>query len=369
MNTGILTYHRAHNYGAVLQAYASMIALHRLGHSAEMIDYTPESISKAYRLFFLRHYRSNTPKNIIKTLAINALTFRRRAVRRRGFNQFINKNMVMSEKNFGSKFPNPPKGYEAVYIGSDQVWKERIAAEGYKYYWGDFIKVKGQRVIAYAPSMEVEKLSEEQKLYCKKHLENFDSLSVREKELLELLQPLTDKQIELVADPTLLLDTQDYDRITQNVKIDQDYILLYQVGSFPIAREVAEEISEITGFKIVEIMSSVNLRKQKDRLDCASPSEFLGLIKNAKFIVTTSFHGTVFSAIFQKPFYSVGIDGLTTRLSTLLYSLGIGQRLITKVDEIDSSRLYEIDYEIVNTNREIIRKKSLEYLNRSLANE
>lgn len=369
MKIGILTYHKAHNYGAVLQAYASMIALNRLGHRAEMIDYTPKSVSKAYSLFFLRHYRRNTPKNIIKTLAINTLTFRRRALRRRGFDKFINKNMVISKKNFGSKFPDTPKGYDAVYIGSDQVWKERIAADGYRYYWGDFVKAEGQKVIAYAPSMEVEKLSEEQQRYCKEHLENFDYLSVRENELLELLQPLTDKPIHLVADPTLLLDAHDYDQITEKTKIGQEYVLLYQVGSFPIAREVAEEISKITGLKIVEIMSSVNLRKEKDRLDCASPSEFLGLIKNAKFIVTTSFHGTVFSTIFQKPFYAVGITGLTTRLSTLLGSLDIEDRLITKVSDIDARRLYNIDYGKVNTNRKIMRAKSLEYLNKTLKNE
>lgn len=352
MKVGILTFHCAHNYGAVLQCYALQETLKGMGHEVEVIDYRPEFLLSPYEVWNIRRYGSDN--SFLKRLMLECLTLSRWIVRHKAFDLFIQTRLCLTKEK------TIPSSFDAYIIGSDQVWNPRITKGFHLPYFGYFEFQKGsKKYIAYAASMEASSLSQEAKDFYAKALDNFDAISVREKSLADLLQPLTPKKVETVLDPTLLANTGIWESIVKRPLLNGKYVLVYQVGRDKNTQRIAHHIANQIEAKVIEITSLVNWRYKKNVYQCCSLEEFLGWIKYACCVVTTSFHGTAFSVIFKRPFYCLKLGRGDTRVASLLQELGLADRMIEKTSSPD---LQAVDYQMATANLSDLQKKSQQYL-------
>lgn len=299
MKIGILTYHRAHNYGAVLQCYALSTYLTHLGHDVVVIDYCPKYFK--YGLFVWYKWFSLNPYRCIEKLITQIKTFGIQKRRYNAFERFIDAYIV-------PKFLDLDKeqySIDCYILGSDQIWRKNKGVFD-PIFWGDFKAAKHAKLVSYAASMGNCDLSDEEKKQIGKWLRAFSFIFVREIPLKHLLSSLTDKKIEVVIDPTFLLSHIEWHKISVNPKYKRRYVLVYQVIENLTTLMIAREAARVLNADIVEIASKVKKEKVDHKMVYdASPNEFIGLIAHAAMVVTTSFHGTAFSIIFRKPFVSI----------------------------------------------------------------
>lgn len=362
MKIGILTFHCAHNYGAVLQCYALQEILKNLGHEVEVIDYRPEYLVAPYRVFSISRFLSRNPLKMLKACIRESLLLPKRIKRYVAFQSFINNNFNLSQPIVAN---NIPSKYDVYIMGSDQIWNPNITRGFDPVYFGYFDFEKGNKTyISYAASMEAEQLDSDSERYLKKALMNFDAISVREVQLKTLLQPLTEKEVVPVLDPTLLVNKNTWDKMAQEPNVDKKYVLIYQVRQNSNVVRIAQNLAESIDAEIVEITSSPKTDCFINNRQGESPAEFLGWIKNAQCVVTTSFHGTAFSILFNRPFFCIKLDDDNdTRSLSLLKSLKLEDRFIDR-EEMPAFSL--IDYSEPNIQLSYFRTESMNYLSSSL---
>ena len=363
MKIGILTFHCAHNYGAVLQCYAMQEFLRSKGHEVEVINYRPNYLLEPYKIFNLKRFLTKNPIRLLKSLIIEFILFPVRLKRFYGFENFINSKLNLS--NAVTK-KNIPSNYDIYIIGSDQIWNPKITRGFDDIYFCRFPFAKEKRrYIAYAASMESNVLDDNAVKHYKYSLNNFDSISVREKQLLELLQPLVYNPIEQVLDPTLMVSSRIWDIFPNRIN-QEKYVVVYQVRTNENTIRIAQHIAAQIGAKL-KILVAWPQFKSNDTAPDATPEEFVDYIRNASCVVTTSFHGSAFSIIFNRPFYTICLnDGEDTRSSSLLESVGLRCRMI---DAKDSPTFSQIDYTEVNQKLDMLRIESQNYLLSSLQYE
>jgi len=357
MKIGILTFHRAHNYGAVLQAYALQEVLSSMGHTVKFIDYRNNDLLEVYKILVLRRFVTQRGAHFIKELKILCTRFQRS----NAFNRFID-NYLHIEQDFSSE--NLNLNYDFIFVGSDQVWNFHLTKGFDHYYWGLFKQVGSKlKIVSYAASMEVANLSAADKNQIELHLRNFSFLSVREDSLMDSLKPLTTKMLSVVTDPTLLLGTQLWAKIAVKPNISKPYLLLYQVRANSKNEELAKRISKELNLDLIFLSARIDEKNSKVSKS-ASPAEYLGLFKNASFVLCSSFHGTVFSILFKVPFYSIMMnDGKDSRSISLLKSLDLMNRSITYEDKFIND---PIDWIQVESRLDEVKKISIEYIKESL---
>lgn len=367
MKIGILTFHRAHNYGAMLQAFALRKILTDRGHDVEFISYRQPKIEAAYKPFHCTISKSNGIVSNIKNLLSAFMTFSRRIKRRNSFIQFAERYLPESVKYTQEELTLVELDYDVVFFGSDQIWTTRFMGEFDDVFWGG-IHLKNGKKIAYAPSMELKSVTETEKTYIKEHITNFNSVSARETYMSELLESITGISIPTVVDPTLLCTKHDYTSlITDSRNIpSESYVLVYQVGHYSLVSKIAKKVAEQLNCRIIEIGSEVLLHNATTYKDSYGPEDFVALIDNAKFVVSCSFHGTVFSVILHKPFYSVLIKGIDSRATSFLSQVGLLQCGIRNIEDVDAPSLLGIDFFCVDETLENMRSNSMDYINKAL---
>lgn len=360
MKIGILTFHCAHNYGAVLQCYATQEFLKSKGHDVEIINYCPEYLLRPYRLFDKSYISRGGVKRIFKNIVQEIIIFPTRYTRWRVFQRFINHRLSLS-KPF-KDLSSIPDSYDVYIVGSDQIWNPKITCGFDEVYFCNFsFQKEKKRYVAYAASMESESLPVETHSFYIERLKRFDAISVREKNLQELLSPLADKSIEHVLDPTLMIPSNVWNQFITPSSRKEKYVLVYQVmpdeNTLRIARDLACQLKA----GIIVVGAWVSFYERSNYND-ASPEEFINLVKNAACVVTTSFHGTAFSVILNRPFYTL-TQGWNIRSSSLLEKLGLLDRMISPTSTPIFS---EIDYSDVNVKLDILRKESQDFLTSTL---
>lgn len=350
MKIGMLTFHCAHNYGAVLQCYALQEMLKGMGHTVEIIDYRPYYLRVPYDVINLHRIQSRNPLRLVKRAISETLSLPQRIIRHRKFDSFI-KHYLNLSKSAGIS-----SDYDVYVMGSDQIWNPKITNGFDGVYFGylPFPKVK-KKYIAYAASMETEQLDSAEEDYLRKSLKNFDAISVRETQLATLLQPLTDKKVSVVLDPTLLADSSVWNIFFGQKPLNRKYVLVYQVrvdkNTLRIARHIASQLDA----EVVAISSYPTCRKCCNLYQTESPQDFVNWIKHASCVVTTSFHGTAFSIILNRPFYSLALGTGDTRSASLLKLVGLEDRLI---DKTASPSFQEIDYTGIKVNERLERYRN-----------
>lgn len=328
MNIGILTFHRAHNYGAMLQAYALRTVLQNAGHQVEFVDYWPLSHQAHYKL--IKPIRGKDLIAKIKNIIFDALTFTRRLKRINQFERFAKYYLGIAQQ---VKYPqNQPKisdTYDLVVVGSDQIWRNYIIAQHYigfdpVYFCQNF--TTKMKCITYAASMGVINLTLAERTDFTKYLKSFNTLLVRENKLRELIEECG-HHAEVVLDPTLLLSKQQWNDLLPSTRFQQrKYVLFYNLLASEDALIYAKQKAQSMNCELLILDSAIQLLPQKGHISYASPIDFIHAIRDAEYVIATSFHGTVFSIIFEKQFQTIGLGKNADRVVTLLNSLGISER-------------------------------------------
>jgi hypothetical protein len=366
MKVGILTYHNTANYGAALQAYATQAFLVSLGEDAEIIDYTNEYRFGSYSVIkrFLKQIREGQLLQAIKTLIGMPMILKRI----KNFNAFYSSYLNTSSSVFRtikSLKENSPN-YDVYLVGSDQVWNYRNNGCDINYML-DFVSDKS-KTISYASSFGVEAIPNGLRDKYARPLSEIRAISVREKMGSVLVNQLTGRKAEIVLDPVFLPKKSHWYEIAKDIDIgNQPYVLVYTNKS-----DYFSKFQTITKFEpgirdIVKIGSDISLTdlfNQQIRIrSTIGPEGFLGFIKNADFVLTSSFHGTAFSILMEKPFivFLSGDKGRDFRIVDLLSSLGLSDRIFnsnTSWDKVECN----INYQAVNERLSALRKQSISFL-------
>lgn len=359
---GILTFHCAHNYGAVLQAYATQMLLKQAGHEVEVVDYRPDCLVKPFRRFDASRLVGKDAVSTLRHIVSETLLVPARFKRYSAFERFISGRLQLSERVTSIE---DLERYDSVLIGSDQVWNKKITGGEFDpmYFGGDPSKT---RYIADAVSMESESISVEDAEYIKGKLGNFAAISVRESQLAGLLNEKCGAKAEHIQDPVIQVDPKVWDDLAAPSGKDRPYILVYRLRDHesinPFVRRLASEMSA----DIIEVNPFPDGRKLFRSRQSESVEGFLGLIKGAACVVTTSYHAVLFSTIFSRPFYCFRFGaGQDTRQSSFLAAVGLEDRMLPLGAQVPQSR--ECDFRHASERLEQMRRQSADFILNSLS--
>ena len=366
MKAGLVTFYHIHHYGALLQAAATERAVESLGGECEIIDYYVNQNNDLFR----------KPTGVGSAAADvhTALHYKALRDRYQRFERFSKDHLRISGHRFESleELRSAELPYDLILSGSDQIWNPKIFPDGRfdPVFFGTF---SSRRKIAYAPSFGVPHIPEGMEEELRSYLEQFSHISVRERQGREIVKEITGKDVPVVLDPTLLLTAEQWSAMAAPLDRSGGYILCYCISKPGALAPYIQRLAEETGLPVVQLCGI--RQKVHPKAACvldAGPSEFLGLFQNASYVCTNSFHGTVFSVQFQKPFFTaVAPSELAaperSRTFSILSRLGLTDRIIGKGDTADLEA--EIDWAGASARLAEARKSSMDYLRAALENE
>lgn len=363
---GIVTEHRARNFGSCLQAYALQESLRLLGVETKIIDYRPQAIEDSFGIFIKDLY-FQAKDNFISLISfwIKTVIFSpKRFQREKNFQKFRNQYFSLTNEKFDDSNINDNNlDFDFFFYGSDQIWNPKITKGLCPAYFGIPFKSNPNSIHAsYAASIGINNLDGYDAIF-QEYLMNLDYISVREKSAKELLSKLTIKPIDVVLDPTLILPENYWKNIIHEVP-ERNYILVY---SLKIDNNLINYVKRISEEKKMSVVF-FDLRKRYGKRSIshytANPADFLSYVNKAEYVITNSFHGTVFSIIFRKKFVCIPMEGTSSRMVNLLELLEMTDRLFNLNVNIDN----KIDYEKIHNQLDIYRNQSISYLKKVLAN-
>lgn len=362
----ILTWLNNENYGSILQAYALQRFIIKSGYDAIDIDYNPSSIVRLENWLVNR----NSPKLFVdklkkksnKILNKNKIDF---SIRKQKFDQFKKENINITKRY--SKFKeleNINNKYDIYVCGSDQIWSPKLMNPVFFFSFLD----KNQYKISYAPSLGVSYISKEKEKKIAELLDPFSYISVREQQGKEILNSIgLNKDVTVQVDPTILLTAEEWKRIINSSKEKEKYILLYLLSDNEEYIKKVKEIAHENNLKVRIILTDIGpFNTGFDEVKDSGPKEWLTLINNAEYVFTDSFHGAIFSMIFNKQFtlFKRFCDNKknseNSRIHNLANVFGIENVIADKDTIIDIE--HKIDYSEINKKIEKERKKSSEWL-------
>ncbi|SQD78035.1 polysaccharide pyruvyl transferase family protein [Moritella yayanosii] len=383
---GLLSFPRYYNYGTFLQLYAMETTIEKLGYACEIIDYdrdnnnesTKKPVDSSY-LDLIKKMLSIRQLSTLKSRLDNRIFERkmRKLSQERTslYDLFLSNHFKLGSVRYSQykELEQTPPQCDAFVVGSDQVWHPLGHFKDPSY----FLKFapKDQR-IAYAPSLGVSEIPEQARDWMKEQILDIPFLSVREMEGATEIKALTGRTAKVVLDPTLLLDIKEWDGISVvSDVISKPYLLCYILESDSYIRELAQEIASSLNLTIVVL--PVNKHDVMDtnpdviKAYNTGPAEFVGLFKNASFVCTDSFHGTVFSIIYNCPFFTFKRHNnptqaaLHSRMNTILNITGLTDRVLYKGKDLPVNAT-TVDFSYANKQIAIEKEKSLLFLSESL---
>ena len=353
MKIGILTYHRSHNYGALLQAIALRKALEEMGHKVTFIDYWPAYHQHVYEAFSIGSlkYRSFIGNFFYIMYCIKNYISRRKRIAR--FEVFINHYIVPYISSMNEE-------YDIIVHGSDQIWRKQFEIKVYNPVYFGKHNISTKRKISYAASMGVIAQTEEDKQIVKSYLTNLDRISVREESLKDLVQELG-FDCKLHVDPVLLLNKEQWNSLVPITgKFSDKYVLYYCLQPSAFVLPEIQKFAENKHLKLKIIYGKVFKKDTVNEIAVANSQDLLNLIRGSEFVFTSSFHGLAFSLLFQKPFYA-SFNRNPGRAESILSQLDLVQYLL-KPQSVIPLDYKEIDYHIVENKLSIMIEKSYKYL-------
>lgn len=383
---GLVSCYFKHNYGSMLQAYATQKILDDMGIENETINieenidfkngkkkyYMTQVFNFSFIKAKLGMIKLKVDKKINKELGKNI------GIRDKKYEEF-KKNFKLTDgfKNY-AELNEQCKNYSSVLVGSDQLWLPvNVVADYYTLNWvpDDVNK------ISFSTSFGFSSVPEKYKEDYKKFLNRINFLSTREVAGQKIIKELTDRDATLVCDPTLLFNKEEWMSIQKEEPIVKEkYILCYFLGNSIEYRKFAERLREKTGYKIVSLNHADEYVKYSDIFADETPydidpSEFLNLIRNAEYVCTDSFHGTVFSLINNKKFFvfrrynKKSKVSTNSRLDSLLEIVNLKERLLEGNEDVQVWMDKEIDYVAVDEKLEAFREESKAFLRGALEKE
>ena len=377
---GLVSVHNP-NYGSMLQTYALHTYLNYIGAENDIILYTKKKDFRQWRRLF--NFQLVLMKGRVIYRDIYCRVFhpdiaKLLSLRMMMFEDFKRRHFNFSRNHIGwEDLLTTNQDYDTFIIGSDQVWNPiNIGTDFFNLLFTEDDKYR----ISYASSFGVSSIPTSQIKKTKRYIERIQCLSTREKAGVEIIKKLTGRDAELVCDPTLLVDRNLWDRLKgKNRFIDEKYIFCYFLGNNPEHRDFANRLKKYTGYKIVAlqhldelILSDIAFADIKPFN--VGPAEFVNLICNAEFVLTDSFHGTIFSLLYHKCFFtfsrfeSSSQASTNSRISSLLELVDVKDHYIKATMSIEDCLNLNIKYDEVDNKINSFRERSRDYLKKSLTN-
>lgn len=379
---GLCACYDTKNYGSMLQTLATCRQLEELGYDYEIIRYTRKatpdlilrSLKRIPEKLYARKEKAKQAQKIAKYPDIKA------GIKKRNyfFEKFMNETFTKMSSAYDTfdQLTNGAQKYDAVLVGSDQLWRP----EGYSTGFYNLLFVPDNITkISYATSFGVAKIPKNKQKIAKQFLNRIEHISVRELRASEMIKELTGRDVPTVVDPTLLFTGEKWSKIISPKKVVKDkYIFCYLLGSNPQHRRWVENLKKYTGYNIVTIpfldeFVESDITFGDIQLFDVGPAEFINLIRNADYVCTDSFHGTVFSILNHKKFVTFNRfseeskNSRNSRIESLLVQTGLESRRVTNNNtDIYSVIENRILYDSVEEKLDHMREKSVLYLLESL---
>ncbi|MCH5248452.1 MAG: polysaccharide pyruvyl transferase family protein [Lachnospiraceae bacterium] len=380
----ITLFYKNYNYGAILQAYALQREIEKIGYECEVINLDRSVLSVETIKRISKNIIVKAKKILTSFLPLkrNRVVSSQLSIKRARFETFMKDHVKQTESVYNcNNIKKLIPLYDIFVSGSDQVWSP---ISGRPETFLSFVPPSKLKV-AYAASIGADTISQKYADYIKPMLERYDAISVREQRAKEIVDEILQNKDSVVSlDPTLLLQSDEWDMLAKPVRTleNKNYVLLYYIGEADNGWYQGYDYAKSGEMEIVNIAYNKMSYSKRDYEHSdilyydVGPGEFLWLIKNAKCILTDSFHGTVFSIIYHKPFYvckrdSENINGsMNGRIDNLLSVLGIPYNLIMIPENGDAFLIGEkIDYTDVDKNLEILKNVSKRFLKENLDRE
>lgn len=349
IRTATLTFQNAENYGAILQAYALQKSIIKLGVDNVILNYSCEYMGTPYGISALKR------KGIIRYFLGIAYAIVR-LPRKPRFQNFRNEMKLTKKINY-KNLKDIENNYDFFIVGSDQVWNDSITNLDPSFFL-NFIK-NSKKKLSYAASFGFENIPHNLKNRYKDLLKSFNVFNMREQSGVRIIQSLLNKKSNLVLDPTLLLDKNEWNLIANKKKNNQKYILVYQITISSFLINTVKKISKQTGYKVISIPFPLGGFLNASPNLSAGPKEWISLFRDAEIVITDSFHGCCFSILYNKKF-KVCITGAATRIYSLLKLLRIEESIHNHKLELDLS--FDVDWNSVNKILLKERNKSIKAL-------
>lgn len=337
---GILTFHWADNYGAVLQAYALQNYIKRsTGYHVEIINFTAPEFASRNKIFNQVKSTRN-PIKIVKTLIQTIIYYKSLTTRHYKFEEFRKNELILSKSYYTtlSQITQSPPNEDYYITGSDQVFNPK-----FKYtdiYYLNFPVGKAPK-IAYAPSFGISTFDNRFTPKIKEAIKDFDYLSCREKDGACFLSKIVNKVVPNVSDPTFLLTKEEWSSIIIPSKIKEKFIFVYDLSGDKKLLTIAHRINVETGYKV--ICCTNNLKNHyRNCIRCYNlgPKDFLGYIKEAQYVITDSFHGTVLSLILDTKVISyIAQPKVSQRILSIMKELNLEEQVIYSPEHFNLNKI------------------------------
>jgi hypothetical protein len=379
MNIGILTFHFSDNYGAALQAYALRRWLTERGHRASFIDYRPAHIERGGRLCV-----PTSPAKLkadLKVVYLAVSSFLHQHFGHRGQREkfvrfrehFLGISTDAAPTDNGASLA-AAQAYDLIVAGSDQIWSPSQHFGFDPNYFLAFAQSFRARKISYAASFGRDRVSPDEAAQLPELLHHFDAISVREASGATLVERTTGQRPANVPDPTLLLNS--YAELTDPAPTagpgTEPYLFCYGLRSPDNIRQTAELVASQLDCPILSPHNPHRRWVEIGQTVYPDPAEWVALVKNARFVVTNSFHGTVFSLLFKKPFIVAGLTGdkatANARAIHLLRAVGLENRFAASFSAQQTEALMAtaIDWAAVDQRLADLRQAGNEFLSGQL---
>ena len=347
-SVGILNFHyENYNYGANLVAYSLMKTIEKLGFNAKIINYDPFEDLKP-----------------MEKIQINKIKI---------FKEYFFKQTPKISN--GSELYKLNNYFDTFIVGSDQVWRKTITAANLYHYFLDFVN-PSKKILSYGASFGTDKWegNEEETIEVKKLIKRFDEISVREKDGVNICKEIFDRDAKQVLDPTLLLTDKEYQTIIDFEKHDEikeDYVAYYILFDKDRKDKNNQELKKILqreNLKLVNIKGKDEQILGKEMFIYNSMSQWLNYIKNSKLVITDSYHGVLFAIIYRKPFICITQNCTSfSRFDSLCGIFDIKNSFYNSFDDIkDMEKIYNINYDIIESKLQKEKEKSISFLERTL---
>lgn len=341
MKAGIITFQSAYNYGAVFQAFALQEFLTENYAKTIIIDYHNEEIDKSYKTPRIMDFFCNTKNSIFKYMQAFLYKGKHRKI-----DEFRNNYLHLSKYYNIDNITDAINEADVFITGSDQVWNHLII-KGDSTYFLNFALSK--KTCSYAASFGISEIPNAYIQFYRNNLKNIMMLSVREYAGAELVQKMVGRNVEVLPDPTLLIDSNRWKKLSIAPRRTGKYILVYKITKADKLLNFARKLAQDTGLPIIYVPNDLKSGVIGSLKTNVGPEEWLGYINCAEYVVTNSFHGTVFSILFGKKFFSevsTKVNPSTSRLMSLLEMFNLEDRIIENYSYEILKK--ELDLEMIN---------------------
>lgn len=367
---GILTFHYSNNYGGVIQSLSLYKVIKEFGYDLEIVNFVPSNYNKK-KIFSTLGLRRNIFKN--KLTSLNPITIFLKVIIILKYSKNISKkfdefrciNGKLSKLYDENSIEKHLNEYDLIFVGSDQIWNP--SQRKLPYYFLDFKEKYSGLKASYAADSTTSEVQESEKDLLSQSISKFDFISVRNNHTFDFVKKLIDTEVEIVLDPTLLIDFE------TRSKSDEKYILVYVLGkelrnnNFKIIKEIKKKYNyKVYSIKIPTEVFSIDKYVDKVFYDL-SPDQWINMFYNASFVFTDSFHGVLFSMKFKKQFLAYYTEELrSSRFMDLSKRFMLEKHIISSVEDFYIKNPLEeiIDYNFIFDLIIGYKKQSINFIQR-----